>query len=233
MSERDERLELEISLVESMYPDQAKYTVKARELSYKSEASAVFTLRLPAGYLEDDLPEVLSAHIGRIDLREQLKQRIQTTCMPGEEVLDSIIVAFDEIAESFTPEQDHVAGHNLKPSAIQDDNGKRATVVVYLHHLLNTNKRKQCLSPPSSVAGVTKPGYPGVLAYSGPSRPVHDHVNELKALNWQAFQVRLESEEEWTFAHGCGVIEVESMAEVVAEVGDSRKELFMEAMRIK
>jgi hypothetical protein len=40
-------------------------------------------------------------------------------------------------------------------------------------------------------------------------------VNELKAQNWAAFQVRFEEEVEWKFAHGEGVKEVESMADVV------------------
>jgi len=106
-------------------------------------------------------------------------------------------------------------------------------VIIWLHHLLNTNKRKQALSPPAGVSGVTKPGYPGVLIYAGPYDLVHEHVNELKGLNWQAFQVRLEDDEAWIFAHGSGVREMEAMKDVVAAIGDQRKDLFMEAMRMK
>ena len=62
---------------------------------------------------------------------------------------------------------------------------------------------------------------------------VNEHVNELKQLNWQAFQVRFQANEEWIFSHGKGVREVEAMKEVVAEVGDANKEQFMEAMRMK
>lgn len=80
---------------------------------------------------------------------------------------------------------------------------------------------------------MTKPGYPGVLVYSGLANAVHEHVDALKHLNWQAFQVRYESEEEWTFAHGAGVKEVEAMKDAVAEIGLERKERFMDAMRMK
>jgi hypothetical protein len=89
------------------------------------------------------------------------------------------------------------------------------------------------LAPAASVSGVTKPGYPGVLVYSGPANAVREHVNELKGQNWAAFQVRMEADEAWEFAHGTGVKEVESMGDLVAEVGEARKEEFMQVMKIK
>jgi hypothetical protein len=111
-----------------------------------------------------------------------------------------------------------------------------------LHHLLNTNKRKIALSPPPvtpPVCGLTKPGYPGVLVYSGPSVAVTQHVNNLKAKNWKAFQVRYEEEKLWHFAHGVGVKEMESMSEVVKGVetedvtGKIQKEELLKAIGIK
>lgn len=230
--DKNERLEAEISLLEAMYPDQVKFKSKAGELRFSSE-SASFTLRLPAGYLKDELPEVISASFGRSDGRQLLKKSI-SDCPVGEEILDSIINSVDELAESDEIDEPN----NHEPSNFKDihrgnGNGK-ATVIVWLHHLLNTNKRKQALSPPSSdVSGITKPGYPGVLIYSGPSTGVHEHVNELRQLNWQAFSVRLESDKEWTFQHGTGVKEFETMKEVVADLTEDRKEIFMEAMRMK
>jgi len=229
----DERLQTELSLLESMYPDQIQHSPQAREVSYKSSAGT-FTLRLPNEYLVDVLPQVLAANAGKDDVREQLKRQVND-CQAGEEILDSIILAFNEIAESRNTQE--VPSVERKPDHrgvdSSQDQGK-ATVIVWLHHLLNTNKRKQALSPPSnSVSGLTKPGYPGVLVYSGPSRAVHEHVNELKHLNWQAFQIRLETEEEWVFGHGHGVREVEAMKDLVAEVGEARKAEFMEAMRMR
>ncbi|KAK3052745.1 hypothetical protein LTR09_006228 [Extremus antarcticus] len=228
--EQDERLQNEISLLEAMYPDQVAYNSKTRELKYTMDNSS-FALRLPAGYLQDSLPEVLSASVGKVDQREQLRQQVKTLG-PGEEVLDSIITASTELSETAA-----IGEHSrlLEASQATDASASsRATIVVWLHHLLNTNKRKLALSPPSSdVSGVTKPGYPGVLVYTGPSQAVHEHVNDLKSQNWQAFQVRLEDDEAWAFSHGSGVKEVDSMKEVVAEVGEVKKELFMEAMRMK
>ncbi|KAK4892353.1 hypothetical protein LTR27_009187 [Elasticomyces elasticus] len=161
--------------------------------------------------------------------REPLKQRIDALSS-GEEVLDSILAAFDELV---TEQVNHATADNNDGTSVSHTAETKVTIIVWLHHLLNTNKRKLCLSPPPGVSGVTKPGYPGVLLYSGLAAAVHEHVNELKQQNWAAFQVRLEDDEEWTFTHGKGVIEVEAMKEIVAEVGEARKGFFMEAMRMK
>ncbi|KAF2173450.1 hypothetical protein M409DRAFT_61852 [Zasmidium cellare ATCC 36951] len=230
-SERDQRLAAEIALLESMYPEQATFTPETQELSYTTGNSNL-QLRLTDGYLVDSLPVVLSANAGKQDLRNSVKESVNGQA-PGEEVLDSIILSFNDMVESLaTGEPISV---DVSESPTQDDT--KITIIVFLHHLLNTNKRKLCLSPSRpSISGVTKPGYPGVLVYSGPLRIVHEHINELKAQNWQAFQVRSEFEgEEWKFRHGTGVVEVEGMGDVVAEVDfqPGRKEAFMEAMRMK
>ncbi|KXL42060.1 hypothetical protein M433DRAFT_72078 [Acidomyces richmondensis BFW] len=228
-SPHEDRLADELSLLQSMYPDQIQYNEKARELSYKFEHSS-FQLRIPDDYPLSALPDVLAASKAKVDLREQLKGRI-AELSPGEEVLDTIVLVFNNIA---VEGKDNNIGleHTTQIHHVQTDS--KATMVIWVHHLLNTNKRKQALSPPSAlVSGVTKPGYPGVLIYSGSTKAVHNHVNELKRLNWQAFQVRLESEEEWRFAHGPGMKEVESMKDVVSDLEEARKEIFLAAMRMK
>lgn len=227
-ADEDERLKAEIELLEAMYPEQVSYTAKTRELKDLS-SEGTFVLRLPSGYLVDELPDILSANVGKSDVRAQLKQHIHSLNV-GEEVLDSIIAAFSDLTTSQAPEEPSQQG-SLRPDTKQTS----LTVIIWLHHLLNTNKRKLALSPPSGVCGITKPGYPGVLIYSGPADLVREHVAELKAQNWQAFQIRLESEEHWTFAHSEGVREVEAMGDVVAALEDDQgeKETFLEAMRMK
>lgn len=225
----EDRLADELSLLQSMYPEQVHYCEKARELSYKIE-HASFQLRIPDEYPLSALPDVLAASKSKVDLREQLRGQIAELSV-GEEVLDSIVLAFDDlVVESMDQKVDRE--HKRRAPSAETDT--KATLVVWLHHLLNMNKRKQALSPSLAlVSGVTKPGYPGVLVYSGPSKAVHKHVNELKQLNWQAFQIRLESEEEWAFAHGTGIKEVGSMKDVVADLEEARKDTFLEAMRMK
>lgn len=231
MSEaKDERLRAEVSLLDAIYPGQVEFHEKASEIKYISNNGSVH-LRLPHAYLTDQLPEVLSASSGRVDLREKVKHYTQG-CELGIEILDSIIFFFIEISELDTTSAN--TDDRTPAKKVSDQDLRKTTMVVWLHHLLNTNKRKQALNPPSpGVSGVTKPGYPGVLIYSGSAKAVHEHVNALKQLNWQVFQVRLEIDEEWPLAHGSGVKEVETMKEVVAEVGEERRQLFMEAMRMK
>lgn len=232
------RLETELELLEAMYPDQTHYDPKSRELKFSHDNHASLLLRLPESYPELGLPDIISAtDAAKNDLRTRVRVAVKDVGLAeGGEVLDAIVSAFQQVI-AFAPatsdaSSDTMAGADITPK----------TVIVWLHHLLNTNKRKLALSPPPStppVSGITKPGYPGVLVYSGPSAAVTEHVNTLKAQNWQAFQVRYEEEELWHFAHGAGVKEMESMSEVVKGVelegatGKRQKEELLKAIGIK
>lgn len=222
-SDIGERYNAEIELLKAMYLGQLEE--KDRELNF-IPTQGHLQLRLPSQYLVDTLPEVIIASIGRQDARDKMSEVI-LSCSKGEEILDTIILAFNDMATSQSQCKDP---ENIHEKILSE---APATVIIWLHHLLNINKRKQCLSPPASVSGVTKPGYPGVLIYSGPSKAVHEHVHESRQLNWAAFQVRLEVETEWIFKHGIGMVEVESLKDVVLEVGEHNKETFLESMRIR
>jgi hypothetical protein len=154
----------------------------------------------------------------------------------GEEALDAIMAAFQSIIEEPHTIESHLHTDTSSSSNAVSGEAKpmpNKTVIIWLHHLLALSKRKLALSPSPSVSGITKPGYPGVMIFSGPATAVTEHVNILKAENWQAFQVRYEGEEHWDFAHGGTVKELETMSEVVAAVGARRKVEFLEAVGIK
>jgi hypothetical protein len=236
------RLETELELLEAMYPDQTHYSPKSRELKF-SDSYASLLLRLPESYPEAGLPDVISAtDAAKNDLRTRIRSAVKELALAeGDEALDAIIAAFQQSLES-VPSQSGPAKDNGPATLAQANINSSKTVIVWLHHLLNTNKRKLTLSPPPSnrpVSGLTKPGYPGILLYSGPSSAVTEHVNTLKAQNWQAFQVRYEEEELWHFAHGTGVKEMESMSEIVKGVevedgiGKKQKEELLKAIGIK
>lgn len=217
-NEEPSRLDNEIELLIAIYPDQATYTPKSRELRFAQD-HATLQLRIPDAYPESGLPDIITAvDETKHDIRTETKSAIQALNLPdGEEALDAMISAFQQVVSNRL-ETSSIASAKSRKSAkgMKDGNtDTKKTVIIWLHHLLNRNKRKLALSPSPSVSGITKPGYPGILIYAGPAKAVSAHVNELKAQNWQAFQVRFEEEICWRFAHGEGVREVESMADVV------------------
>jgi hypothetical protein len=227
------RIENEFALLEAMYPDEVMYTARSKEFRYRHKDSALL-LRLPDCYPETEQPQIISATDSKkVDLRDKLKQAFASLPV-GEEALDAIINAFQEAVAISEIEDTPEAGRQTHPSpAFYQDDAKKRTIIIWLHHLLNSNKRKLALSPSDNqVSGISKPGYPGVLIFSGPAAGVQEQVNTLKQQNWAAFQVRYEEGTEWRFEHGAGVKEVESMGEVAKDVGD-RKEDFLEAMRMR
>ncbi|EXJ68997.1 uncharacterized protein A1O5_07932 [Cladophialophora psammophila CBS 110553] len=265
-AETSSRLEAELSLLEAMYPGNITFDSRSRDLLFTpsdSQRSALL-LRLPDQYPEQGVPEVISAcDNSRNDIRDRIRRAIDGLGAEGigVEVLDQVVSIFeDEISGTSS---------DLTACSVEGSNGKEQqaardpsagsqprprTVIIWLHHLLATSKRKLAVnptasspasSPSSAISGISKPGYPGIMVFSGPSDLVDSHLRELKALNWQVFQVRYDSDEnagqeeqerdEWTFSHGKGkIIEVESMAEVVKDiVKEGNKLLFLEAVGVK
>ncbi|KAH7079323.1 hypothetical protein BKA63DRAFT_263948 [Paraphoma chrysanthemicola] len=229
------RLETELELLAAMYPEQASYVAKAREFKFTQDG-AVLQLRLPDTYPEKGLPDVIAASdASKADLRAKTKAFVNDLSLTeGEEALDAVVAAFQQVLNDSYQEP----SHNKSNTSSHADTSK--TVIIWLHHLLAITKRKLAISP-TGISGITKPGYPGIMVFSGPAAAVTDHVNTLKGENWQAFQVRYEEEQLWTFAHGEGVKEVETMAEAVKHVEGSQKdgihetqkEEFLKAIGIK
>ncbi|KAF2093904.1 hypothetical protein NA57DRAFT_47278 [Rhizodiscina lignyota] len=226
------RLQNELSLLEAMYPTELSYDASRKEMTFKPKNRSSLCLRIPESYPSSGRPELISASIGAHDLRNELKKAM-SEAPDAEEMLDAILTAFQDIADAAHSEvQSHV--NDVELSKTELGGQAHLTVIIWLHHLLSTTKRKAILAPPTtSVSGISKPGYPGVLIFTGPAQDVNGHTKELRGLNWQAFQVRAEEEELWTFKHGTGVVEWESMAEIVDDIIEDKKRVFMEAMRMK
>lgn len=235
-SEDDEsRFAMELELLKAMYPDQIAYDAKSRDLKFTADGGALLQLRIPETYPESGFPDVLGARDAqKNDLREQVRSAIKDDLglAEGEEALDAIIACFQSVVDARGASA-NVEEDATEPSDASDTAAPSKTVIIWLHHLLALSKRKLALSPPS-ISGITKPGYPGVMIFSGPGSAVADHVNTLKAENWQAFQVRYEEHELWEFEHGHGIREVETMAQVVKDLGnENRREEFLKAVGIK
>jgi hypothetical protein len=65
-------------------------------------------------------------------------------------------------------------------------------VVVWFHHIKNTNKRKNIVAwaRELGIGGYSKPGFPGVLIAEGHSVDVREYLSRIRGLSWQAMQVR-------------------------------------------
>lgn len=237
------RFTLELELLQAMYPENLTFDPRSRDLKF-SDGAALLHLRIPESYPDAGLPEVLEARDTRKnDVQDRLKTELREMQSEGEvgegeEVLDAVLGRFQALVDGTKGEVDGegvVSGSQEKHEA-REKNETDKTVIIWLHHLLALSKRKLAVSPASPlVRGITKPGYPGVMVFSGPAAAVSEHVETLKRENWQAFQVRLEEDVGWVFGHSEGVVEVESMSEVVkeVEVGKGQREEFLRAVGIK
>ena len=252
-AEAAERFEAELDLLLAMYPDSLGFSAKGRELKYShyddelnSRSPAVLILRLPDTYPLARFPEVVSAaghH--KEDLRSATQAAFCSTATPSrEEVLDVLLLAFRDLASS-QESPDHNA---TTQAAGQSEPGEisvrvNRTVIIWLHHLLNTNKRELALNPSmvaTAISSVTKPGYPGVLIFSGERSAVESHVLELRNQRWQAFQIRYDTDNEEgpsevrQFKHGAGIREAGSMSDVAQTIVDPhQKEVFLGSIGVK
>lgn len=235
-----ERREAEIALLQAMYPSEMTWHEQRQEITYKPETGGSLTIRVPDGYPGEAQPILIQAFgMSKDDIRDIIRERIASLSLPcGEEMLDSVIQLFDEVVRE-REEASKLAALALENHHSSLEQVTYKTVVIWLHHLLNTNKRKLALNPSNAmdqIFGLTKPGYPGILVYSGATYAVDAHVSELRNQRWQAFQIRLEEpgESRWTFSHGQGIKEVESMSEVARNISqEHHRQEFLEAVGIK
>ncbi|KAI8633632.1 hypothetical protein F5Y19DRAFT_470873 [Xylariaceae sp. FL1651] len=252
-TEAAKRLEAELDLLLAMYPESLNFSSKSRELKYSyfenyniSKSPAVLLLRLPDTYPLNGSPQIISASgFFKEDLRSVTKAAFQSIEAPaGEEVLDALLFAFKELVLSQAKLSQNADSQRMsQPQSGRDNVLPDRTVIIWLHHLLNTNKRKLALNPSmasSRISGIVKPGYPGMLIFSGEGGAIDSHVSELRNQRWQAFQVRYDTNElkdrpePWKFKHGMGIREVEFMSDVAQGIiGDVQREIFLSSIGVK
>lgn len=238
-----ERRDAEVSLLQAMYPDVLDWIEKSQEVKYLAANGASLVLRLPDKYPGEDLPILISAtSTAKQDARTLFKQTLDALNLSmDEEICDTILQAFEEFSQT-TPAT-KPPGHNVNNTKLEPaERDQYKTVVVWLHHLLATSKRKLALHPSLDsglVCGITKPGYPGIMVFSGVTSAVDAHVTELKDQRWQAFQVRYEEvftqpSDVFHFHHGRGIVEVENMSDVVSDIkSQSHQKDFLKASGVK
>lgn len=179
---------------------------------------------------------------------------IVTTLEPGTEVLDLLVSDFAALLPDLTRPASRTSNHDSAPTdpSTSTTSSSRSAgakpkikrVVIWSHHLLATSKRRDILSwsRELDLCGYSRPGYPGAVFAEGDEDAVDDFVQRLKALRWQALQVRAEETGETRLLAGLargggasGVEEVEGLGEIVEALrkrDEACAKLFLDGMKI-
>ncbi|KAF2087055.1 hypothetical protein K490DRAFT_65923 [Saccharata proteae CBS 121410] len=226
-------------------------------------------------YPRYSVPDVQLSCTGAIPegVRNGLQSRLNDVLKnqePGIECVDSIVVDFKDSVEEIRAEWESqkVAQQESLDRARQKDEAKQARkqevqrqveaedasnrtpteglrVVLWMHHLLATAKRKAIVqnSKASSLAGFSKPGYPGAVYVEGESSSVREFVDDLKSMRWQAIQERGTQTVEYASltltSNSTGIVEVESLGDIAEGLrkqpgsGPEIADFFLECMKIK
>ncbi len=86
------------------------------------------------------------------------------------------------------------AQHEESGPAILNTESSTTRIIFWSHHLLSTGKRRNIVDwcAELDLWGISRPGYPGVIIVEGPSDNVSAFTRRIKALRWQALNVRYE-----------------------------------------
>lgn len=129
--------------------------------------------------------------------------------------------------------------HHRSGSPSESSGGHIKRTLLWSHHLLATSKRKDIItwSRELRLGGYSRPGYPGAIFVEGEAGSVDEFVRRIKALRWQALQVRAEDVGRGRICGDGmeGVSEVESLGEVVDELrkrSEDVAEMFLNGMKI-
>ena len=113
------------------------------------------------------------------------------------EVLFEVCQAFQERAAEFAS-QNATAADGVTQEAAAETGAEQTRCVcfVWFHHIKNLNKRKHIVSwaRDAALRGFSKPGFPGVVAVEGEAGACAEYLARLRALRWQAMEVRLRLE---------------------------------------
>lgn len=145
-------------------------------------------------------------------LQTALNDRLEEMSSSTEERIFEIVEFFADCIPEHPPFPETAGVHTEKI----ESSSTTSTVLIWFHHLLSTRKRKDILAL-STVRGISKPGYPGILVLQGAKHNVNDAITELKGMRWQAIQVRAELEDHDTLLDD-RIHEVESIAQVVEQM---------------
>ncbi|KAF9639168.1 hypothetical protein BFW01_g10065 [Lasiodiplodia theobromae] len=193
-AENRERQLNEVTLLESMYPEELQIIKhpKSQDDDFELEirldpAHSLSFILSSQTYPASSGPQVFLSFGSDVpnDSRRQLRAHLRDIVdrqEPGIECVDLIIGDFRQTLDDFNASaQDDAqrAGQQASLNASQD---QALRVVLWMHHLLATSKRRAIvqLSKELGLGGFSKPGYPGSVFAEGEATAVRTFVDELK-----------------------------------------------------
>ncbi|KAF4549926.1 Hypothetical protein D9617_19g102310 [Elsinoe fawcettii] len=267
MSEHERQMD-ELVLLQSMYPEEFSWQKPPdpeADLATIDDQQFFFKLRIQAYMLEVTLPldypttskpkaylqcgETIPTAT-RKEARSALDQLIASLEV-GTECLDVLIQdltakldSLEHSAESI--QQDHAVSNDQQSADQSGTEQKIKLVLLWSHHLLATSKRKDIVSWSRELhlSGFSRPGYPGAIIIEGEEADVDEFETRIKALRWQALQVRgeettinrrLVSIPEMGTPEPLGMTEVEDLSDVVKALRSCEDRLgdwFLQCMKI-
>lgn len=263
MSSNRERQLAELVLLQSMYPDEFRWqtqdaaepipddllntdpAVTLKITTGQNEASYTLELTLPESYPADGLPEAYLhcepavPTATRKAARQHLKS-ILADLESGVEVLDVLLTGLTAALSDLgglqsTPGTDQ---RDSDRSTFEADNPTIRRQLFWAHHLLATSKRRDIVSWSRELrlSGWSRPGHPGAVLVEGSTPEVGEFERRIKALRWQALQVRGEDDGiKREFGEGGGLHEVEELSDIVKAlraINDGMAEWFLKGMKI-
>ncbi|KAG8628766.1 hypothetical protein KVT40_002631 [Elsinoe batatas] len=260
MSDHERQLD-ELLLLQSMYPDEFEWrtpagpdidpaTLEGQQFCCSAKIkSCTLEITLPISYPSEAKPQAyLHCHettptATRKEARAALDQ-ILNDLDTGSECLDILIQDLTSKLDSLQPHApitpppppDHTSTNPTQPSQ------SIKLLLLWSHHLLATSKRKDILSWARELhlSGFSRPGYPGAIVIEGEDDNVDEFERRIKALRWQALQVRGEETSSRRIlvkpgGEALGMAEVEDLSEVVKALRGCQERLgewFLEGMKI-
>ncbi|PSK33518.1 hypothetical protein B9Z65_7405 [Elsinoe australis] len=257
MSDKERQFD-ELVLLQSMYPEEFTWQTPPgpdADISELQDADFRFSIQIASYTLDVTLPTTYpsttkpTAYLQcaattptstRKSARAILSD-ILAALDPGTEILDILVQDLSSRLESLSAS----AAPTDHPCSTQDDATKKPQkikrLLIWSHHLLATSKRKDIIawSRELHLSGFSRPGYPGAIVVEGDKDNVDEFETRIKALRWQALQVRGEEVGEGRVlvrdGKAVGFREVEGLDDVVRglkECEDRLGEWFLEGMRI-
>ena len=197
----------ELAALSAMYGSAEGESFTVGEITSTGELACTLTVcdaslsvELPQGYPSAEPPRVsVSCPIMPTASCEELAQELDQIAADGaatdREILFELLQAFQQrMAElpalqlKQQPSSSHASEARSLPTS-------RAARLIWYHHIKSQEKRKNIVAwaRDRKLRGFCKPGFPGVIAVEGEAAACAEYVGELRALRWQAMEVRWEA----------------------------------------